>query len=406
VAGGLAVGPADAPRDIAQFLMVLRRGQDGRWRIAAEMFHIGTLPSAKAFTADDLIKQLDSVGVRRAAVMSVAYWFDSPVHDVADPASMVAAENDWVAAQVARYPERLVGFCSAGPLRASAVAELERCARHPQMRGVKLHLTNAAFDFREVTHVAALRRVFEAANRARSPILIHMRTSNGDYGRADAEVFLREVLPAAPDIPVQIAHMAGWGAYDRGADSALGVFVGALTAGGPATRHLYFELSGAASRRTSEAMRARLAERIRQLGTSRVLFGSDNASTEWAELQRLVPLTRDEFAAIARNVAPYLATPAARGATAAPMLVPAAAGRPRSVRLDGASTRTDHHTAGRHRATAVGGVIGALGGASVPLVSRNCRTPESMCGLNVPIYVGGGALVGGITGYVVSRWRR
>lgn len=89
------------------------------------------------------------------------------------------------------------------------------------MRGVKLHLANAAFDFRDTAHVAALRRAFEAANRARLPILIHMRTSNGDYGRADAGVFLRDVLPAAPDVPVQIAHMAGWGSHDRAGGAAL-----------------------------------------------------------------------------------------------------------------------------------------------------------------------------------------
>jgi predicted TIM-barrel fold metal-dependent hydrolase len=312
VAGAVAVGSVEAPRDIAQFLMVLRQGPEGRWRIAAEMLHLGSPPPARAFTAEDLIRQLDSGGVRRAAVMSVAYWFDSPAYRVPDPAAMVAAENDWVAAQVARFPDRLVGFCSAGPLRASAAAELARCARHPQMRGVKLHLTNAAFDFRDTAHVAALRRVFAEANRGRLPVLIHLRTSSGDYGRADAEAFLREVLPAAPDVPVQIAHMGGWGAYDRATDDALGAFVDAIAAGAPATRRLYFELASAGSERSSEEMRRRLAGRIRQLGTGRVLFGSDNARAEWATFRRLVPLTADEFAAIARNVAPHLAEPSAR----------------------------------------------------------------------------------------------
>lgn len=115
VTGGIAVGALETPRDIAQFLMVRHRGQDGRWRIAAEMFHVGSPPPAAAFTADDLIRRLDSTAVQRAAVMSVAYRFDSPAYEVADVAAMVAAENDWVAAQIARYPGRLVGFCSAGP---------------------------------------------------------------------------------------------------------------------------------------------------------------------------------------------------------------------------------------------------------------------------------------------------
>ena len=51
---------------------------------------------------------------------------------------------------------------------------------------------------------------------------------------------------------------------------------------------------------------------IRQAGASRILFGSDATTPKvppgeaWALLRRLLPLTDDEFRAIAANLAPYL----------------------------------------------------------------------------------------------------
>jgi uncharacterized protein len=59
----------------------------------------------------------------------------------------------------------------------------------------------------------------------------------------------------------------------------------------------------------------RIATRIRQLGVSRVLYGSDAAASPltypkagWEAFQRL-PLTRAEFGAIAGNIAPYMKAP-------------------------------------------------------------------------------------------------
>jgi hypothetical protein len=48
------------------------------------------------------------------------------------------------------------------------------------------------------------------------PIVVHMHTSIDNqrkYGAEQASVFLNELLAAAPDVPVQIAHLAGSGGY-------------------------------------------------------------------------------------------------------------------------------------------------------------------------------------------------
>lgn len=45
------------------------------------------------------------------------------------------------------------------------------------------------------------------------PIVVHMHASvnlKRPYGRAEAQIFLDDLLPAAPDVPVQIAPYMRW----------------------------------------------------------------------------------------------------------------------------------------------------------------------------------------------------
>jgi uncharacterized protein len=63
-------------------------------------------------------------------------------------------------------------------------------------------------------------------------IVVHMRSSvtrERPYGAKEARVFLRELLAAAPRVPVQIAHLSGADGYDDpSTDEALGVFIDAI----------------------------------------------------------------------------------------------------------------------------------------------------------------------------------
>jgi hypothetical protein len=83
----------------------------------------------------ELIRNLDDAGIRRAAVLSVAYQFGNPNRPpVENEYDQVKAENDWTSKQVARFPDRLRGLCGVNPLKDYALSELERCARDPFMR--------------------------------------------------------------------------------------------------------------------------------------------------------------------------------------------------------------------------------------------------------------------------------
>ena len=49
-----------------------------------------------------------------------------------------------------------------------------------------------------------------------------------------------------------------------------------------------------------------------------------------------------------------------------------------------------------------GAVAGALIGSTLLFAPANCRTAESMCGLGLPVYAGGGAIIGGLIGYRIG----
>ena len=273
--------------------------------------------SGASLDADDLIPLLDSAGIRRAVVLSVAYMYGSPQRVVEDEYAKVRAENDWTAVQAARYPDRLIAFCGFNPLKDYALEELARCAGDRRFgRGIKLHFGNSDVQLDEPAHVERLRQVFRAANEHGMAIVVHMRASisrKRPYGAAQARIFLEQLLPLAADVPVQIAHLAGTGpGYDDPpADSAMAVLADAVVRGNRYTRRLWFDVASVVDTGISPVNAALVARRIRQVGIERVLYGSDGAVGDnlrprqsWAAFRGL-SLTDDEIARIADNVAPY-----------------------------------------------------------------------------------------------------
>ena len=227
----------------------------------------------------------------------------------------VKAENNWTSQQVAKFPDRLLGTCSVNPLKEYAVKELNRCAKDPFLRtGLKLHFGNSDVDLLNPEHLAKLRALFRAANQNQMAIVVHLRsnyTHRRPYGAQHAKSFLDNVLPEAPDVTVQIAHLAGAGGYDEpSVDQALGVFLDALANSDERTKNLYFDVSGVAGIGEWKEKTELIASRIRQIGFDRVLFGSDGTPNffapreAWAAFQQL-PLSDAQFEIIKRNAAPY-----------------------------------------------------------------------------------------------------
>ena len=268
-------------------------------------------------SAADLVALLDDAGIKRATLLSVAYTFGSPKRSFPNELERVRAENDWTAAQAAKYPGRLIAFCSFNPLKDYALDELARCAAHPGLKhGIKLHFGNSDVQLELPAHVERLKQVFQAANEHHMAIVVHMRASISQkrpYGAQQARIFLEQLLPHAPDVTVQVAHFAGAGpGYDDPAgEEVMGVLAEAVQQGDPRTRHLWFDLASIPDGKLTKEQEQRLVARIRQVGVSRVLYGSDAATggnlrprEGWAAFLSL-PLTKEEVATVSANVPPY-----------------------------------------------------------------------------------------------------
>ena len=295
------------------FSLGLRREPAGRWRIATEAITDKVQnPFRQPLEAETLIMRLDDAGIERATVMSTAFWLGSPRRrPVEDERAKVSAANDWVLEQTGRYPERLLPFCGVNPLSDYAIAEMERCARLPRVRGMKIHFTNGQVDLKNPEHLEKVRAFFRSANKERMAIAVHL-WPRGDAAPEYSKIFIDRVLTQAPDIPVQIAHMAS--GAPRVFDQVLGVFADAIAAGDPRVRNLYFDVTEVVDEEIPEAALHQLAERMRQIGLKRILFGSDTPLPRyrpppvqaWATFRRRIPLTDAELRTVAGNVAPYL----------------------------------------------------------------------------------------------------
>jgi predicted TIM-barrel fold metal-dependent hydrolase len=270
----------------------------------------------KTITAQDLIGLLDKAGIRRAVLLSTAYSYGRPGKEPPDEYARVKAENDWTAAQAALFPKRLIAFCSFNPLKEYALDELARCAKDANLRhGIKLHFGNSDVQTENSEHLEKLKRVFQAANSRRMAIVVHMRASiskNRPYGPKQARAFL-ELLSFAPDVPVQIAHLAssGPGYDDPPAHSVIAALADAVAKNDSRTRKLWFDVASNAHPANSAEVSELLVKLIRQIGVKRILYGSDAATgnnllprESWAAFRQL-KLTKKEMKTIAGNVAPY-----------------------------------------------------------------------------------------------------
>jgi len=81
---------------------------------------------AKLATADELIASMDKDGVDISVILNIGW----ATHE------LCVETNDYILESIARYPNRLVGFCAVQPRSIeAAIAEIERCVKGG-MRGI------------------------------------------------------------------------------------------------------------------------------------------------------------------------------------------------------------------------------------------------------------------------------
>jgi len=276
-----------------------------------------------ATNAADAIRLLDSAGVEKGSLLSLGYFFGMPDVSVENEYAEVRAENNYVANEAAKYPDRLYAFCSVNPLAKYAIEEVRRCASHGGFTGLKLHFGNSDVDLRDDGQVQQVRRIFQEADKLNLPVVVHMWTRDENYGKPDAEVFLNEVLATVPDLTIQIAHLGGAGFYNATTDSVMDVFESAFKThpkvmdedivfdigAAAANPKLAFEAGDTTKAQAIQKRNRMLAERIKKMGAKHFVFGSDwwaRNPADFVDVIRSLPLKEQQLRVLFANRAPYV----------------------------------------------------------------------------------------------------
>jgi predicted TIM-barrel fold metal-dependent hydrolase len=115
-------------------------------------------------------------------------------------------------------------------------------------------------------------------------------------------------VPLAPDIEIVVAHFGGAGpGYTPQADEVMAVFAAAARSNDARIGNLYFDVATIVTADSTPADAALVAQRIREVGPARVLYGSDlsppggSIRSGWEIFRSKVPLTPAEMQQIAGN---------------------------------------------------------------------------------------------------------
>jgi predicted TIM-barrel fold metal-dependent hydrolase len=262
-----------------------------------------------AVLAADAIEALDAAHMSKGVMLSGAYLYGlASMHlPPGEVQKSIRLENEFTAAEVSKYPRRLVGFLSVDPLQDAAVDELRYWAKKPTFAGLKLHFRASSVNIRSAGDREKVGRVLREAAKEHIPMVIHL--GGGEFNASDAELFIREVLPNAGDSWVQLAHAGGGMPKQDGNNlQVLRTFGDHIVKDDPRTRHLLFDLSYVPAPDESAEDAAAVAKEIRRIGIKRFLFGSDfNVLMPTEQISNLgkLGLTAEELQTLSQNCAPW-----------------------------------------------------------------------------------------------------
>jgi predicted TIM-barrel fold metal-dependent hydrolase len=186
--------------------------------------------------AASLVGLMDQAGVDRAVVMT---YTEAPA---VNPNAL-----DYLADQIGRYPDRLIGYVRVHPWYPEALDLVERAFGEFRMKGVKLHpVGNLSHPAAEVTL-----RVIRRAAEHHAPVLFHC----GDEALT-TPLQIAAAAEAVPEASIILGHMGGYFHVDEAIEVAARV------------PNLYLETS-------AMPYPAQIRRAVQTIGAERVLFASD-----------------------------------------------------------------------------------------------------------------------------------
>ncbi len=155
---------------------------------------------AKLTTADELIASMDEAGIDISVVLNIGWT----THE------LCVETNDYILESIARYPKRLVGFCTVQPRSMeAALAEIERCARG----GAKgIGEIRPDMQLLDLSDEEMMQPFIEAIARHNLILLTHASEPVGHQypgkGGVTPEI-LYPFITSFPDLTVVCAHWGG-----------------------------------------------------------------------------------------------------------------------------------------------------------------------------------------------------
>ena len=206
---------------------------------------------ARLATADELIASMDKAGVDVSVIANVGWM----THE------LCAETNDYILESIARYPDRLIGFCSVQPMSfEAALYEIERCAKEG-IRGIgELRPDMQLFDLMDEEVMAPFTSML---SKHKLVMLIHASEPVGHIypgkGAITPEILYPFIL-SHPDLVIVCAHWGG------------GLpFYSLMPEVKQAIKNVYFDTAASPLLYSPQIY----GQVIRLAGADRILFGSD-----------------------------------------------------------------------------------------------------------------------------------
>jgi len=156
--------------------------------------------NSKIATTDELIASMDEAGVDISVIANIG-WI---THE------LCVETNDYIMESIARYPQRLVGFCAVQPQSPqAAAAEIERCAK-AGIRGVgEMRPDIQLFD---LTDELVMAPFVEALRKFKLILLTHASEPVGHNYPGKGGItpdILYQFITSFPDLTIVCAHWGG-----------------------------------------------------------------------------------------------------------------------------------------------------------------------------------------------------
>jgi predicted TIM-barrel fold metal-dependent hydrolase len=156
--------------------------------------------NAKLATADELIASMDKAGVDISIIVNIGWT----THE------LCVETNDYILESIARYPRRLIGFCTVQPHSyEAAITEIERCAQEG-IRGVgEIRPDIQLFDLRDEE---VIEPVIEVIRKHKLILLTHDSEPVGHEYPGMGTItpdMLYPFITSYPDLTIVCAHWGG-----------------------------------------------------------------------------------------------------------------------------------------------------------------------------------------------------